>query len=71
MIEKDVQRHALTGFLTVEWVDGADPDDASLPPSFGWSSFKTEPKLYRRRLLVLLHELAATVQEDIDLGVPD
>jgi hypothetical protein len=29
------KRRPLTGVVTIEWVDAADPDDASQPPNFG------------------------------------
>lgn len=59
-------RGHLTGTLTVEWVDAADPDDASADPDFGWFQFRSDPPLDVRRLLRLLLDLAETVREELD-----
>lgn len=37
-------RGHLTGILTVEWVDAADPDYASPDPNFGWFRFDSDPR---------------------------
>jgi hypothetical protein len=59
-------RGHLTGTLTVEWVDAADPEDAIPVPNFGWSRFDSDPPLDRRRLLRLLLNLAESVREELD-----
>jgi predicted GNAT superfamily acetyltransferase len=50
----------------VEWVDGADPDDSSASPNFGWFNVKTEPRLDRERLVVLLREVADSIAEEVN-----
>ncbi len=65
------KRHPLTGVLRVEWVDGADPDDDSASPNFGWFSCDFEPPLPPERLLVLLRELMTGLEEDIADGSAD
>ena len=57
-------RWPLTGVITIEWVDAADPDDAAQPPNFGWLSIRAEPQLDDRRLVLLLREIADSVESD-------
>ena len=65
------KRQPLTGVLRVEWVDGADPNDDSAPPNFGWFSCESEPPLQPERLLVLLRDLAAALEEDLAYETAD
>jgi len=63
------RRSPLSGTLTIEWVDAANPSDASEPPSFGWSSCKQEPsEMEPERLLVLLRALTTALEEDLSDG---
>jgi hypothetical protein len=57
-------RRPLTGVITIEWVDAADPDDDAQPPNFGWFSLRTEPQLDDHRLVLLLREIADSVEND-------
>jgi hypothetical protein len=65
------QRRPLTGIVSIEWVDGADPTDASVPPNFGWFSLKSEPPLDDARLVLLLREVADTVEGNLHGGAAD
>lgn len=51
---------ALTGQVIIEWVDGSDPDDPTVPPNFGWS-IKTNPPLDDERLALLLREISEVI----------
>jgi hypothetical protein len=68
MTQHSTTRSPLTGFLSVEWVDAGDPEDANAPANFGWYSISTNPPLDKPRLLELLRRLAESVQEDINDG---
>jgi hypothetical protein len=57
-------RHPLTGVITIDWVDAADPDDANQPPNYGWS-VRSEPRLDDQRLLLLLRELINALEHDL------
>jgi hypothetical protein len=47
----------MTGQVIIDWVDGADPEDRSGAPNFGWS-IRAEPKLDDERLAILLREIS-------------
>jgi hypothetical protein len=55
-------RRPLTGVITIDWVDAADPDDADPPSNFGWS-MRPEPMLDDQRLILPLREIANTLEE--------
>jgi hypothetical protein len=57
-------RRPLTGVITIDWVDTTDPDDANQPPNFGWS-MRPEPMLDDQRLILLLREIANTLEEGL------
>jgi len=61
-------RWPLTGIVTIEWVDGADPDDASAPPNFGWFRAGNDRPIESSRLAVLLREVAASLDADAEEG---
>ena len=63
-------RRPLTGVITIEWVDAGDPDDIAQPPNFGWFSLRTEPQLEDRRLVLLLREVADSVENDPHTNPP-
>jgi hypothetical protein len=46
----------MTGQVIIEWVDGAEPEDQSVAPNFGWS-MRAEPQLDDERLAILLREI--------------
>lgn len=50
-------RTPLTGTVTIEWTDAADPDDGAAEASFGWS-IRAEPQMDDERLSALLREIA-------------
>jgi hypothetical protein len=52
-----VPRGPLRGRVIIEWVDAADPADASQPPNFDWS-IKAEPPLDDERVSLLLREVS-------------
>ena len=62
------RRTPRTGVVSIEWVDGADPGDASEPPNFGWFGVHSEPTLEPQRLLVLLREVADALEADLQDG---
>ena len=62
------RRAPLTGVVSIEWVDGADPSDASEPPNFGWFGVNSEPTLEPQRLLALLREVADALEADLNDG---
>lgn len=62
------RRAPLTGVVSIEWVDGSDPADASEPPNFGWFGVESEPTLEPQRLLVLLREVADALEADLEDG---
>jgi hypothetical protein len=53
--------HPRTGVITIDWVDTADPDNADQPPNFGWS-MRSEPTLDDQRLILLLRQIANTLE---------
>jgi hypothetical protein len=53
-------RRLLTGQVTIDWVDSADPDDVSATPNFGWS-IRSEPALDDERLSILLREISDVI----------
>ena len=59
-------RWPLTGTLSVEFVDAADPGDASEPPNFGTMGFRCDPQEWWNdpRLPELLRWLADWVEAD-------
>lgn len=63
--EEERRRQPLSGTLTVEWMDAADPNDNTVPPNFGWFRFESDPPLEAPRLLALLRELFAELEEQI------
>ena len=65
------KRKPLTGILRVEWVDGADPDDDSAVPNFGWFSCDSEPPLAPERLVVPLRDLTAALEEELGYDTAD
>jgi hypothetical protein len=58
-------RTPTSGTVTIEWVDAGDRDDASAPPSFGFSEVRTEPKLEGERLLELLRFVPDCLESDL------
>jgi len=52
-----VPRGPLSGRLIIEWVDAADPADASQQPNFGWS-IRAEPPIDDERVSLLLREIS-------------
>jgi hypothetical protein len=52
-----VPRGPLSGRMIIEWVDAADPADASQPANFSWS-IKAEPPLDDERVSLLLREVS-------------
>lgn len=54
---RPVPRGPLSGRVIIEWVDAADPSDASQPPNFGWS-IKAEPPIDDERVSRLLREIS-------------
>lgn len=71
---RDVQvarRQPLSGTLTVEWMDAADPNDSTVPPNFGWFSCESDPPLEAPRLLALLRDLAAALEEEMSYNGQD
>ena len=63
-MENPRPRWPLTGIVTIEWVDAADPDDASAPPNFGWLRAANDRPMEASRLAALLCEIAATLDEE-------
>lgn len=58
MTEQDgLSKRPMTGQVIIDWVDGADPEDRSGAPNFGWS-IRAEPKLDDERLAILLREIS-------------
>ena len=59
-------RWPLTGTLSVEFVDAADPGDETATPNFGTMSFRCEPREWwdDPRLPEFLRWLADTVETD-------
>jgi hypothetical protein len=53
-------RRLLTGQVTIDWVDSADPDDVSAATNFGWS-IRSEPTLDDERLSILLREISDAI----------
>jgi len=66
MADAGFARGALTGVVSIEWVDAADPDDVTAPPNFGWFSAKSVPSLDRARFIALLRKVADSMEEDPD-----
>jgi hypothetical protein len=65
-MDKPQPRWPLTGIVTIEWVDGADPDDSSAPPNFGWLRAANDRPMEASRLATLLREIAATLDDEED-----
>lgn len=60
-------RRPLTGVLTIEWVESADPDDPSAEPNFGWS-MRCDPQIDRHHLGILIQRLAAYMEDELSEG---
>jgi hypothetical protein len=62
------KRQPLTGTVSIEWVDAADPDDVDADPNIGWFGVKSEPPLDLRRMIALLRAVTASAEEDLRDG---
>jgi hypothetical protein len=60
------KRRPLTGVVSIEWVDAADPDDPVAEPNFGSFGVTCEPPLEGRRLIALLRWEADNQQKMLD-----
>ncbi len=60
------KRWPLTGTVSIEWVDAADPSDPEAEPYFGSFGITTDRPLDLRRLVALLHFVAETQQKFLD-----
>ena len=60
------ERWPLTAAVFIEFVDAADPDDASMPPNFGALNTRCEPRLWHDdpRLPLLMRWLADSIEQD-------
>ncbi len=59
-------RWPLTGIVTIEWVDAADPDDSAAPPNFGWLTAANDRPMEASRLAALLREIASSLDDESD-----
>jgi hypothetical protein len=62
-MENRPARWSLTGVVTIEWVDAADPDDPLAPPDFGWLRAGNDRPMGPARLAALLRAVAASIDE--------
>jgi hypothetical protein len=60
------KRWPLTGVVSIEWVEGADPSDSDVEPYFGTFGVKTDRPLDRRRLIALLRWVVENEEQMLD-----
>jgi hypothetical protein len=66
-LEHKRARWPLSGELRIQFVDGADPDDPSLPPNWGGGIGECQPQSWINdpRLPSLLRWLADWIEDDL------